>query len=165
LLSGLLVDVLNLRVEDVNIYDIATSLAHTCFAGGHVKKLYTNAQHSIYVSHYAGQDLYVDKGVEELFEDKLSQLLELKYHSTFDAIRELGSAEKIRSTFFDFHLFLQVKKPGTLFYFQHHVPRLFAMYPRLNLEYANPAFQKLQFLFLGHQFPKHRPLCEYIMPN
>lgn len=59
--SGILVDVLNIKVEDINIYDIATSLAHTCFAGGHVKKLYTNAQHSIYVSHYAGLDSSIDK--------------------------------------------------------------------------------------------------------
>lgn len=59
--SGILVDILNLKPEDINIYDIATSLAHTCFAGGHVKKLYTNAQHSIYVSYYAGIDPEVDK--------------------------------------------------------------------------------------------------------
>lgn len=59
--SGLLVDVLNIRVEDINIYDIATSLANTCFAGGHVKKFYSNAQHSVYVSHYAGQDVDLDK--------------------------------------------------------------------------------------------------------
>ncbi len=45
---------------------------------------------------------YEDKGVEELGEERLPVLLNLKYHATADAVRELGSVDKIRSTFFNF---------------------------------------------------------------
>ncbi len=49
---------------------------------------------------------YVDEGVDELAEDRLSKLLDLKYHAISDAERELGGVEKIRSTFFDFQQIL-----------------------------------------------------------
>lgn len=45
---------------------------------------------------------YVEKGVEELDEEKLPILLNLKYHSPADAINALGDVEKIRSVFFEF---------------------------------------------------------------
>lgn len=45
---------------------------------------------------------YIQKGVEELDEEKLPQLLNLKYSAIADAEEALGSVEKIRSTFFDF---------------------------------------------------------------
>lgn len=45
---------------------------------------------------------YVERGVEELDEEKLPQLLNLKYRSIADAEKTLGGVEKIRSTFFDF---------------------------------------------------------------
>ncbi len=47
-------------------------------------------------------DKYIEKGVEELGEDKLPTLLNLKYQAISDAERELGGVEKIRSTFFNF---------------------------------------------------------------
>jgi type I restriction enzyme R subunit len=52
-------------------------------------------------------DHYVARGVGELDTDKLPQLIELKYHSLGDAIRELGPAGKIREVFIDFqrHLY------------------------------------------------------------
>lgn len=59
--NGELIDLLNLKEDDITIYDIATSLAHTCMGGGHVKKMYTNAQHSLLVSHYAGLSDLIDK--------------------------------------------------------------------------------------------------------
>jgi type I restriction enzyme R subunit len=49
---------------------------------------------------------YVDEGVEELDEEKLPKLLNLKYHAIADAERELGSVDKIRSVFIDFQKFL-----------------------------------------------------------
>ena len=49
---------------------------------------------------------YIEKGVEELSEDKLPQLLNLKYHAIADAEEELGNVKKIRSTFFNFQKFL-----------------------------------------------------------
>lgn len=52
LASGYLVNIRDIKPEDINIVDIATSLANTCIGGGHAKKFYSNAQHSILVSHY-----------------------------------------------------------------------------------------------------------------
>ena len=53
---------------------------------------------------------YQEKGVEELGEEKLSQLLNLKYKTVSDAINILGDVGLIRSTFFDFqeHLYAKV---------------------------------------------------------
>ena len=45
---------------------------------------------------------YIEKGVEELDEDKLPRLLNLRYQAIADAISALGNVERIRSTFFDF---------------------------------------------------------------
>ena len=49
---------------------------------------------------------YVEQGSEELFEDRLGSILDLKYNSVFDAQKELGEVEQIRSTFFDFQKIL-----------------------------------------------------------
>ncbi|MFA5831127.1 MAG: DEAD/DEAH box helicase family protein [Candidatus Paceibacterota bacterium] len=53
---------------------------------------------------------YEEKGVEELGEEKLPVLLNLKYHSPADAIHILGDVETIRSTFFDFQRSLYAKE-------------------------------------------------------
>lgn len=45
---------------------------------------------------------YVENGVEELDEEKLPQLLNLKYHAIADAEQILGDVFKIRNLFFDF---------------------------------------------------------------
>ncbi|MDQ3020905.1 MAG: DEAD/DEAH box helicase family protein [Bacteroidota bacterium] len=45
---------------------------------------------------------YIMKGVEELAEEKLPGLLNLKYHSISDAERLLGGVEKIRRLYFEF---------------------------------------------------------------
>nr|WP_163500910.1 DEAD/DEAH box helicase family protein [Halomonas socia] len=52
-------------------------------------------------------DHYVARGVGELSTDKLPQLIELKYHSLGDAVRELGPAGQIREVFVEFqqHLY------------------------------------------------------------
>jgi len=52
-------------------------------------------------------DHYVAQGVGELDMAKLPQLIELKYHSLGDAVRELGPAGKIREVFVGFqqHLY------------------------------------------------------------
>lgn len=51
---------------------------------------------------------YIDTGVEELDQAKLPELIELKYHSTSDAIEVLGEVDEIRGLFFGFqkHLYL-----------------------------------------------------------
>jgi type I restriction enzyme R subunit len=45
---------------------------------------------------------YQERGVEELDEEKLPQLLNLKYHSPADAINILGDVDRIRLMFFEF---------------------------------------------------------------
>jgi type I restriction enzyme R subunit len=45
---------------------------------------------------------YVESGFEELNQDRLPQLLKLKYHALSDAENKLGSVEKIREAFFAF---------------------------------------------------------------
>jgi len=53
---------------------------------------------------------YEEKGVEELDEEKLPILLNLKYNSPMNAINILGDVNLIRSTFFDFqkHLYSKI---------------------------------------------------------
>jgi len=55
---------------------------------------------------------YEEKGVEELAEEKLPVLLNLKYHAVANAEQSLGSVVKIRSLFFDFqeNLYAKVKR-------------------------------------------------------
>ena len=50
---------------------------------------------------------YVNQGVGELDQEKLPDLLELKYHTVNDAAAELGSVATIRDTFIGFqrHLY------------------------------------------------------------
>lgn len=45
---------------------------------------------------------YEEKGVEELDEEKLPVLLNLKYHAIADAVSALGEVDSIRLVFFDF---------------------------------------------------------------
>jgi len=52
---------------------------------------------------------YVDKGVEELAEEKLPTLLNLKYQAIADAVRILGEVDRIRLTFFNFQKQLYMK--------------------------------------------------------
>jgi len=53
---------------------------------------------------------YIETGVEELDEEKLPDLLRLKYHAIKDASEMLGSVENIRTTFFDFQKYLYKRK-------------------------------------------------------
>lgn len=52
---------------------------------------------------------YIEKGVDELEEEKLPQLLNLKYHAIADAVSILGDVGVIRSTFFNFQRELYLK--------------------------------------------------------
>lgn len=54
-------------------------------------------------------DKYTEKGVEELGEDQLPVLLNLKYHALADAEKYLGNVEQIRKMFFTFQKNLYAK--------------------------------------------------------
>jgi type I restriction enzyme R subunit len=49
---------------------------------------------------------YVKQGVEELDQEKLGHLLELKYHTVSDAAEQLGGVPVIRDTFVGFQQYL-----------------------------------------------------------
>ena len=49
---------------------------------------------------------YVKEGVDELATDKLTDLLELKYHNVNDAVAELGAPANIREVFVGFQKYL-----------------------------------------------------------
>jgi type I restriction enzyme R subunit len=49
---------------------------------------------------------YINQGVSELDQDKLADLLQLKYHSVSDAADELGGIPAIRDTFVGFQPYL-----------------------------------------------------------
>lgn len=51
-------------------------------------------------------DHYVLQGVDELDQEKLPDLLELKYHSIGDAVAQLGSVQEIRDVFVGFQAHL-----------------------------------------------------------
>ena len=53
---------------------------------------------------------YIETGVEELDQEKLPDLLTLKYNAISDDTEELGSVESIRNTFIDFQKYLYEKK-------------------------------------------------------
>ena len=52
---------------------------------------------------------YIATGMEELDQDKLPALLELKYYSVNDAIGKLGGVDAIRTLFVDFQKYLYLK--------------------------------------------------------
>ncbi len=55
---------------------------------------------------------YIEIGVEELEQEKLPALLELKYHTINDAAELLGGIEKIRNTFINFQKHLYENRPS-----------------------------------------------------
>lgn len=57
------------RVEDVNLVDIAHALAHQCRFGGHCKRFYSVAEHSIHVSDLLATPGQYDLAREGLMHD------------------------------------------------------------------------------------------------
>ena len=50
--NGIIVNVLDMKEEDVNLGDIIHSLSNTCRFGGHSPEFYSVAQHSMMVANY-----------------------------------------------------------------------------------------------------------------
>ena len=108
------------RMIDAENSDVFDVLAYIAFALAPITRLErVNARKADILARYdtklkAFLDFvlaqYVRQGVEELDQDKLSVLLELKYRSVPDAIDQLGDVPVIKDTFEGFQQYLY--KPG-----------------------------------------------------
>ncbi|MFC1544593.1 EcoAI/FtnUII family type I restriction enzme subunit R [Gemmatimonadota bacterium] len=103
--------------EDSDLYDV---LAYIAFASATISREERVDTHKgIIFSRYADKqqeflyfvlDQYVNQGVGELDEEKLPNLLELKYKAINDAIAELGSVSDIRKVFIGFQEYLYARE-------------------------------------------------------
>ena len=103
-----------IEAENSDLYDVLAYIAFNMAPVTRAERVEAH-QARIFQGHdYRQQDFlrfvlghYVARGVGELDTDKLPQLIELKYHSLSDAVRELGPAGKIRDVFegFQRHLY------------------------------------------------------------
>lgn len=77
--TGRYIDPFNLRMEDISIRDIAHALSMTCRWGGHTKKFYSVAEHSVLLTHFAratqGASRYTSPMVHDI---EARQLLDLQ---------------------------------------------------------------------------------------
>jgi type I restriction enzyme, R subunit len=101
-----------IQAEDSDLYDVLAYVAFTSNPIARSKRAETAAEFfDLYESKERAfidfvLDKYVKDGEDELDDEKLSTLLELKYSSVQDAIRELGETGKIRDTFISFQKYL-----------------------------------------------------------
>jgi len=99
--------------EDSDLFDVLAHVAYALQPLARVERA-ANAKEKIHSSFDEKQQAflefvlnqYVSLGVDELDQEKLGTLLELRYHSLADAIEELGRPEEIRSMFIGFQKFL-----------------------------------------------------------
>lgn len=95
--------------DDCDLFDVLNYIAHTKAPLKRLERAETHranimsrydAKQQAFLEFVLSQ--YVAEGEEELGTDKLPDLLDLKYGSPTDAVRELGSVADIRSTFTGF---------------------------------------------------------------
>lgn len=101
------------QAEDSDLFDV---LAYVAFARqlisreervSKTKQSITNSlnnQQKEFIEFVLEQ--YIEKGVDELNEEKIPDLIKLKYHAVTNAEEALGSVSKIRNTFFEFQKIL-----------------------------------------------------------
>jgi type I restriction enzyme R subunit len=104
------------RLIDAKESDLYDVLAYIAYASPPISRRERVLAHkSLIFSRYIGKqqefldfvlEQYIKEGVRELDQDKLPQLLELKYHDLRDAVVELGSVSDIRSVFIGFQEYL-----------------------------------------------------------
>lgn len=102
-----------IEAEKSDLYDVLAWIAFNLAPMSRAERVATHGA-DIYASCDAKQraflqfvlEHYVARGVSELDADKLPQLIELKYQSVHDAVRELGPAAMIRDVFVGFQQYL-----------------------------------------------------------
>jgi type I restriction enzyme R subunit len=102
-----------INAEKSDLYDVLAYIAYAAVPISRRERVL--AHKSLIFSKYVGKqqefldfvlDQYIKDGVEELDRSKLPQLLELKYHTIHDAIKELGSVANISEVFIGFQQYL-----------------------------------------------------------
>ena len=103
-----------INAEKSDLYDV---LAYIAFALSpitrserverHKDQIYSEYDKNIQLFIRFVLDQYIKEGIGELDQDKLPDLLELKYHAVRDAATQLGGVARIRDAFFGFqrHLY------------------------------------------------------------
>ncbi|EKD09012.1 EcoAI/FtnUII family type I restriction enzme subunit R [Limnospira platensis] len=104
------------RIIDAEKSDIYDVLAYIAYATPPITRSQrVLAQKRLIFSHYDDKqqeflefvlEQYMKEGVQELREDKLGSLLELKYHGLRDAVAQLGKVGDIRQVFISFQQYL-----------------------------------------------------------
>jgi type I restriction enzyme R subunit len=105
-----------IAAEKSDLYDVLAYIAFACAPISREERVSTRKDR-IYARYDEKQqafldfvlDQYVKEGVGELDEEKLPQLLELKYNDVRDAVAELGSVADIRGFFIGFQKHLYEK--------------------------------------------------------
>ena len=98
-----------IEAENSDIYDVLAFIAFNMppisrseRVDAHKEQIYSQHNYQQHEFLEFVLDHYVARGVTELDPDKLPQLIELKYHSIGDAVRELGPVGNIREVFVGF---------------------------------------------------------------
>nr|WP_202924849.1 type I restriction endonuclease subunit R [Myxacorys almedinensis] len=103
--------------EKSDLYDVLTYIAYASEPISRRDRVM--AHKALIFSRYFGKqqefldfvlEQYIKAGVRELDQDKLPQLLELKYHNIRDAVSDLGSVNEIRTVFIGFQQYLYSQK-------------------------------------------------------
>ncbi len=102
-----------IKAEDSDIYDV---LEYVAFAVKPISRMQRvdNSRDSIFVQLNDKQkdfvgfvlEKYIESGVDELSQEKLPDLLTLKYHSMTDAAEKPGGVDIIKETFIGFQKYL-----------------------------------------------------------
>lgn len=106
-----------INAENADLYDVLSYIAYAQSPISRKERVETHRK--LIFMHYADKqqefldfilEHYIQQGVEELAEDKLPNLIELKYHAVRDAVTELGSITDIRELFIGFQSYLYAEE-------------------------------------------------------
>lgn len=102
-----------IKAEDSDIFDV---LCYVGYATEPItrKDRVESSKKIIYMNFELKQQVFIDfvlaqyikEGVDQLDSDRLPNLIELKYHSMTDGIKQLGNVTEIRNMFIDFQKYL-----------------------------------------------------------